>query len=109
MNIKAWFSQREITTPQFRFLRKVKLGWLVPFYMGQEKYSQGSRTTLLLFVWRFGRRRWEIWMLDDGIRMDWIDALRRKGATRSEVYHRIKLSGHMVESTTDWDYAKGQV
>lgn len=48
-------------------------------------------------------------MLDDDIRIDWIDNLRNKGGTRSEVYSRIKLSGHMVEHSRDWDYIKGQV
>ena len=105
----SWLDQRELTTSQFRFLRKIKLAWLVPFYMAQENYSQHSRTRILLWVWRFGRRRWEVWTLNEGIRMDWIDDLRDKGGTRTEVYDRIELSGELTEATTDWEHAKGLV
>ena len=103
------FNQRELTAPQFRLLRKLKLSWIVPFYMAQETYSQHSKTRILLWVSRFGQRHWEVWTLDEGIRMDWIDELRDKGATRTEVYHRIKLSGELTEVTTDWNHVKGLV
>lgn len=96
-----------LTPSRFRWLREHRLGWLVPFYMKQEGYSAGARTAIVLWIWRFGRSHWEVWLLRPEFGMDWIDNLRDKGATQSEIYDRIKLSGELLQHTDEWEIARG--
>jgi hypothetical protein len=83
----------------FNLLRELNLHFLVPFYFVQEDYRSGKQ---LLLVWRWGRHHWEIW--DHGTEFDpcFLDALAQKGATKAELYSRIKLNGQLKLSVADW-------
>ena len=97
----------KLTAAKFRWLRVNRMAWIVPFYMAQEGYTAGAQTAIVLLVWRFGRSRWEVWLLRPEFDMDWIDDLRDKGAAHAEVYDRIKHSGELLQHTTEWEIARG--
>jgi hypothetical protein len=86
----------------FNLLREFNLHFLVPFHFVQEDYRNGKQ---LLLVWRWGRSTWEIW--DHGADFDpgFFDSLRKKGATASEIYSRIKLNGRLKLSVKNWGMA----
>lgn len=89
---------------QYHNLRSHRLHWFVPFFFAIEDYH--GRCSLLC-VWRWGRQCWELWDWDNGIEYEFLDELRKKGATKSELYERIKFSANLRLRTTDWNEAKG--
>ena len=87
----------------FNLLRQLNLHFLVPFHFAQEDYRKGKQ---LLLLWRWGQSTWEIW--DHGSDFDpgFFDSLKRKGATDSELYSRIKLNGRLKLSAKKWEMAR---
>jgi hypothetical protein len=105
-NLRFWrFNLFQMASQKnlFNLLRDFNLHFLVPFYFAQEDYRNGRQ---LLLVWRWGRSRWELW--DHGLDYDssFLDALKKKGATKSELYSRIKFSGELKLATTSWAIAR---
>jgi hypothetical protein len=106
-NLKFWRIKLFLKAAQnnrFNLLREFNLHFLVPFYFSQEDYRNGRQ---LLLVWRWGRSRWELWDHEPNYDSSFLDALERKGATKSELYDRIKFSGDLKLVTTDWKIARG--